>query len=254
MKRLVALFFLFIFMLSLTFGPNAQNLLAATNDELYSFTTKDGEPALYDHANKAYVVKAWTADGKEISLSEYKSIIEGSNKLNTQNAITLAPSENQKTNQQVEKINALNYINMNYYEKDLTWAATATPQKVSPSVDCPSWQPAPCPVQVTDSVQSSESFSTGVDAGDKNYIRVNAGFTWQETSQSQVGVTYQIPLGQRGYVTFAPYFNHTRGYIHYAYSDQSGYHYLGKSKMKFAQSPKVLSNGLADGVYSVVKY
>lgn len=122
-------------MLSLTIGPNAQNLLAATNDELYSFTTKDGEPALYDHANKAYVVKAWTADGKEISLSEYKSIIEGSNKLNTQNAITLTSNDNQKTNQQVEKINALNYINMNYYEKDLTWAATASPQKVSPSVD-----------------------------------------------------------------------------------------------------------------------
>lgn len=185
-------------MLSLTIGPNAQNLLAATNDELYSFTTKDGEPALYDHANKVYVVKAWTADGKEISLSEYKSIIEGSNKLNTQNMTTLTPGNNQKTNKQVEKINALNYINMNYYEENLKWAATGSPQKVSPSVDCPSWQPVPCPVQVTDSVQSSESFSTNVDAGDKNYIRVNTGFTWQSTSQSQVGVTYQIPLGERG--------------------------------------------------------
>ncbi|MFE6800061.1 hypothetical protein, partial [Paenibacillus chitinolyticus] len=244
--------------LSLTlviFSSSVNTTLAAKTDEKYTFAKKDGKEALYDNANKVFIVDAWTADGKKLSLTEYKIILENSERARNDASLNFSNSElNQSRKNIINTINPLNILVMNYYENDLSWAATGTPEKVTPSVDCPSWQPAACQVQVQYAIQTTESFSVNVDAGDKNYIRGNAGFSWSTSSQSQVGATYQIPQGDRGYITFAPWINYTRGYIHYAYSDQTGYHYLGKSDMKFANAPKKLPNGFTDGVFSVVKY
>jgi hypothetical protein len=248
------LFFPALVCLSVVVAPStglAGTSASPAGEELFTFVTQGDKQVLFDKKNKVYVYEAFTADGKEISLTEYKNIMEKSDKLNKSKG-QVSKSYDAVTNLGIGT--EYYYLDMSYYEEDLAWAATASPRKATPTVQCSQYSPEPCKIKVENAMSDSESFSIGVDAGDEKYIRAGASFTWETSSTSVVGTEMAIPIGKSGYITWAPYFNHTRGYVHYAYSDQLGYHYLGKSEMLYAQSPRTLYNGHTDGIWALVVY
>ncbi|MEV2699401.1 hypothetical protein ABNC92_18810 [Paenibacillus larvae] len=243
-----------LFFNSPTFA-NAQHTSSTDSTSSLSFTTKDGLPALYDKKNNNYIIESYTSTGEKISLDQYKKLVDRSELPDPQEKnINLLQNSNLKKNDTIQRAKRASLINRNWFEVDLKWRQSEGPQRVSPIVDCPSSQPTYCHVSVTNSIQTTESFSTNVNISEMPFIRgsLGVGYSWSTATQSQIGINYNIPKGKRGYITFNPLRNHVRGYMHYAYSDITGYHEIGVSEMMYASCPVKSPQGFTDGIWSVV--
>lgn len=102
----------------------------------------------------------------------------------------------------------------------------------------------------------SESFTvsgTTTTEAIKNKIRLGAGFTWNKsaTSNSSFGITYTVPAGKTGYITFTPKYNKTVGTYRVRFYLENRL-LTDDSYSVTAKSPISLSNGFADGTYALV--
>ncbi|KMK77936.1 hypothetical protein [Alkalihalobacillus pseudalcaliphilus] len=137
---------------------------------------------------------------------------------------------------------------INTYRQTGTGEKIGAAVQVSNPMSCPT-DARSCRVSATQSVSHKEKFSVSVSTSIKNIIRTRATFTWNKSLENNVGAQYGVDLnpGQRAYMTFRPRYNFTQGYVE---------SYYGNTKINeyfiVADSPQLLSNGIAKGTFSAV--
>lgn len=120
--------------------------------------------------------------------------------------------------------------------------------KVSPDLK------GPGTISSGQSVTITHSFggSFGTTLGDK--IKASATFTWNKSAASSITFSgsFRVPSGKIGYVGFTPYLNKTWGTGYEDTMTQTGVISSRNIGTVYGLSPKKLSSGHADGVYTLV--
>ncbi|HEU4965806.1 MAG TPA: hypothetical protein VFV52_18505 [Bacilli bacterium] len=248
MKKLIAPLAICLSLMTVaTLGMNTDH--ASAHNDRFSLVKIDGKNAVYDSNKKVYITHAVKANGEEVSLTDYIAL-----KGKSEQAKNKAQSQRDSFTAYDSTINTISaeFLEMSYYDESFAWTYYQDAQKATPTATCNSLSPEPCVIKVENAITDSESFSANLDAGDANYVRAGASFTWESSSQSTVGYESSIPQGKSGYINWEAYYSHTGGYIHYAYSDATGYHDLGTGDLVEGDSPRVLYNGNTDGLWTTV--
>lgn len=102
------------------------------------------------------------------------------------------------------------------------------------------------------SASNSFSISAGVSSDISKSIKGSISGTWNVSAStgSNSGVSYSVASGTTGYIMFAPYFTKVYGTSYYDKYSQSNYFISSTSGASYGLSPKKLSNGILDGIYS----
>ncbi|MBJ6362344.1 hypothetical protein ACFOQM_13700 [Paenibacillus sp. GCM10012307] len=209
---------------------------------------KDGEKVLVDDKENLTYIQAFLADGTPITLEEYKVELEKGRLFQSQNEPDF---RFEKNNSKSREINPLNAVDMSYFTKTDSWSELMTPQKASATVDCRNSAQA-CPISSSTSITSTETWTAGLTAGDKSYVKASAGFQWASSSSSQLNYTLYVPNTKKGYLTFAPRYNFVKGDITYITCvPVTGCQTYGNKNGVWGGSPAKLSSGHADGVFAL---
>lgn len=95
----------------------------------------------------------------------------------------------------------------------------------------------------------SHTFSSNVTlASEKSAIQAGCGFTWVESASSSSTYTANLNPGEKGYLSFTPYYNKISGSLQ-LYSNWDG---LLSSKSAAGYSVKKTSDGEPDGLYKFI--
>lgn len=153
---------------------------------------------------------------------------------------------------QEQKITPNSYLISYKYVESTHYVCMGDTVTVSPTIQ------GPGTISYGTSHTFTESFSASISLSydEKSAIRAGAGFSWNSSASnsSTFGVTYSVPAGKYGYVTFTPDLYCTCGTLyeqHYSGGVLVGSVNLGEV---YAYSPVVLSNGICDGIYRLVTY
>lgn len=214
------------------------------NSKNYSLVEKDGKTAIYNKLENNFIVEAYNTDGTEVNLEEYKDLLNES--LNQPQANKFEGF----SSPQNQSITSLNDVAMNYYTESRNYNSLGSPLKMTPDINCKN-SGDNCPITKVESKTTSESFGSNVTGGDKNYIKLNASFTW--TTSATVTFTYgwTIPKGKTGYLQFTPRNKVSTGTITYAGVFGGIYQVIG-TKDVWGQTPVKLPTGEADGVWEII--
>lgn len=228
-------------------GAFAQNKV----DERYSIVTVDGKEVIRDSVDKVYISSPVLSDGTQLTLQNYKNILEESDlvkeKIEKEKAIA---SKSGTEDPLTKDFSATSLIMIPSYDEDLGWQATGTKVQVSAWVQCPAGTTA-CTIQSTNQKTISHSFSTNVESGWKEYIRIGASYQFQYQLATSTSYTLPIDPGKTGYMSFRPWINYTRGVVTVNYYTNGWYSGSTTSGMVYANGPDKLSNGEANGIYAV---
>lgn len=192
--------------------------------------------ALEDTVTGVFSMHPTLADGTEISIEQYKSLLE--------------ESELSKETYS-ERINYLNSMGLEidvspqfairYYEQ--AWGTFfGDPDELSAWYGCPGPpNTLSCELTAQFTQTYTESWDVGVEAGWKSIIKGSASYSW--ASSASTGLTYKspIPPGYAGKIIFKPLIAYTAGTIE---TDIQTYYARG-------EGPLALSSGEADGIYTV---
>lgn len=207
---------------------------------------ENGEKILIDTSQNIHYIKAYTADGTEISLEEYKSLLDSSNK---SEQLLSAPLFTEK-NHSVSPLST-GVIDMSYYSETLKWSEHMPPRVATPTTDCRN-SSADCPINISQSFTDSQSFSAGLSSKDMQYIQANASFTWTKSSTSVYSTTLSVPKGKRGYLTWSPKYNFSKGDITYAgVYPYIGYQVISVTKDVWGASPAQTVLNFTDGIWAI---
>lgn len=245
--RIASLCFTFSFMLALLAGGQASAFAQAdsSSDQYKISYNEQGDKVLIDAKENISYLKAYKSDGTEISLEEYKAYLEEAK--NSPFTLDSTQGENSSKNLVVSPM-AYQDLTM-YYEKQ-KWTEAMNPRRATATTNC-AGSAQPCPISVTQMLTDTESFSGSLTGGDKNYIKANASFTWSTSSSSGYSTTLYIPVGKKGYITWSPRYNFTKGDINYAYIDETGYHNIGTKYDVWGATPAKTSSGFTDGIWGL---
>lgn len=112
----------------------------------------------------------------------------------------------------------------------------------------------PGTVTASTSVSASNSFSisAGASSDVTKLIKGSISGTWNVSASTGAnsGVSYSVASGTTGYIMFAPYYTKVYGTSYYDKYSQSGYFISSTSGASSGLSPKKLSNGILDGIYT----
>ncbi|MBN3526541.1 hypothetical protein [Paenibacillus apiarius] len=127
-----------------------------------------------------------------------------------------------------------------------------TPRRASANLNC-TGSAQPCPISKGETITSTVTWSAGLTAGDKSYIKANTSFSWSESSSSSLTYILYVKVNRTGYLTFAPRYNFTKGDITYmGCYPVTGCQTMGTKKDVWAGSPAVVcSEGHADGEFAI---
>ncbi|WP_110930259.1 hypothetical protein [Paenibacillus bouchesdurhonensis] len=225
---------------------NLQEINAEDNFGLSIVYDEKGDKILKDTQNGLVYTQAFLADGTPITLEEYMASLQSGRSLLNQLQI------NKSTEKTLDnKFTPQNVLDASYFQKKQSWTEAMTPRRASASVDCRG-SASPCPISSTETITSTETWSVGLTAGDKNFIKGNAGFTWVSSSASQLSYTLYIPKDRMGYITFAPRYTFVKGDIHYiGCYPITGCQSMGTKTDVWGASPTKTSTGHADGIFAL---
>ncbi|MBX4152324.1 hypothetical protein [Paenibacillus lautus] len=214
------------------------------NSENYILVDKDGKPAIYNKTDDTFIVEAFNLDGSEVSLEEYRNLLNDSLDYSKKNILAgSSPFQDQS-------VTPLSYINMDFYTESNNYNSLGTPLKMTPDIDC-KYSATHCTINKADGKTTTESYSSNVTGGDKNYIKMGAYFTWSTSATVTYSYGWSIPKGEIGYLQFTPRYKVSVGTITYAGIFNGVYERLG-TKDVWGQSPIKLSSGEADGIWGIV--
>ncbi|MCY9589855.1 hypothetical protein PC41400_16700 [Paenibacillus chitinolyticus] len=220
-------------------------------DERYSIVVINGKEVIRDSVDKVYISSPVLADGTQLTLQNYKNILEESDfiqeKVEREKANAPISRQDESPTQDYSPSAIYQYYS---YDEDLGWQATGSKVQVSAWVDCPSGTTA-CTIQSTNQKTISHSFSTNVESGWKETIRVGATYQFQYQLATSTSYTLPIEPGKTGYMSFRPWINYTRGYVTTSTYRDGWFVSESKSGMVFANGPDKLSSGEANGIYAI---
>ncbi len=230
-----------------TQSMSAQGTMDSTATERYSIINVDGIEVIRDSFEKVYISSPVESDGKQLSLLEYKEILEQSDKLSEQ---LISIDEQSLVQSEQYNAAAVVLIGLPSYEENLGWRATGSKVQVSAWINCPSGG-SDCSIASTTQKTFTHEFSANVESGWKDYIRLGASYTW--SSQTSTSTTYTLPVkaGKTAYMSFRPWINYTRGYVTTTWYSNGWYAGTTTSDMVFGNGPDMLSNGEANGIYAL---
>lgn len=209
---------------------------------------ENGQEVLIDKKENITYYQAFLADGTPIPLEIYMENLKQSRAMEQYvnkeiNETTIATNNN--------IVNSLNYVDFTYYTEKQKWSEYMTPRKASTTVDCRN-SAQPCLISQADAIISTESWSAGITGGDKSYVKANASFQWTTSSSSTLTVTLYVPTNKKGYLTFAPKYNFTKGDITYmGCFPYTGCSVFGTKTDVWGASPATIFNGHTDGMWAL---
>lgn len=116
----------------------------------------------------------------------------------------------------------------------------------------------PATITYGNSVTVTESFSASFNltAEAKKYIKAGASFAWNDSASTSTsfGVSFSVPSGKTGYVAFSPRRNVSVGDMYEEVWNGNILVVENHLGLVSGYSPIKLSNGFADGVYSLRTY
>lgn len=183
----------------------------------------------------------YTEDGKKVkaSLKDLRDMLNGKDKTKVKKNKTSKNSGDLGTAYHQEFV----------YEETYTYDYWGDSFAISAWLSCPSGNTS-CTIKSTTGWSSSETFSSNVEGGWKDYIRVGASFSWTDSVTRSTEYTLPIEGGKTGRIRFGPLFNVTYGdYKVYTYGE------LTSSEVVRGYSPaSVAGTGEPDGMYYVEYY
>lgn len=250
-KRFMSLILAFILILS-----TSSSALADTNSNELWYVQKDGDNKTYLQNSKTgdKIVEAVSFDDAgnlvPVDLVEYASMLNNQPVINqTSSLLKDAQLTDTPLQNSTNSINStIPPVTVREYNETGAFRTTGGVEKCTADVV------GPANLTYGNSIGTSDAFNYqfNITAEIKKIIKAGASFTWVDssTSNTNFSLTYQIPAGKIGYVTFQPYLNYTYGKIrevvfvnNVIISDNS---YLAN-----ATSPVKLSNGFTDGIFAL---
>ncbi|MCY9517672.1 DUF6060 domain-containing protein [Paenibacillus apiarius] len=210
---------------------------------------ENGEKVLVDEKDNVKYYEAFKADGTPVPLEKYMDNLKKARILAAQ---IFSESSLYNNNDDKEIITPLNVVDMSSYSEKQKWSELMTPRRASANLNC-TGSAQPCPISKGETITSTVTWSAGLTAGDKSYIKANTSFSWSESSSSSLTYTLYVKVNRTGYLTFAPRYNFTKGDITYmGCYPVTGCQTMGTKKDVWAGSPAVIgSNGHADGEFAI---
>ncbi|WP_028595697.1 hypothetical protein [Paenibacillus assamensis] len=236
----IAMFILAIVLLSV----NAIGA-AATSNETYELRYMDGQQVLKDNVNNITYLKAFTPDGKEVSLSEYKVLLESSENHSFSNTSPSNADEDLNLNPLV--------VSTIKYEETQKWTEVMPPRVATPVTDCRN-SADKCPIRLEQGITTTEEFSVGVTTMEIPEIRAAASFTWSKSlaSTTTIGTDLFVAKGKQGYLTWAPKYTFSKGNLKHYVTLPGGIASVVKEKKGvWGASPVKTATGHADGVIAL---
>lgn len=232
---------------------------APKSSERYTIISEDGYQYLQDSVDGIKYAQPVTAEGENITLEEYKSLLEAG--INNQTHLQQNDSSLQNEDVNQTQPNDFTSLAATYktYEfilsNQLRGADPAYKKTVSAAIQCPGGTgSSPCNIQATWQAITSHTYSAGVEAGWKEYIRLTGTYAFGK--QIANGTTYTVPIapGKTGYLTFTPFIIQHHGKIKTT-TYINGY-YAGEelSPLVWGKGAELLPSGEANGVYALAYY
>ncbi|WP_019419471.1 hypothetical protein [Paenibacillus sp. OSY-SE] len=141
------------------------------------------------------------------------------------------------------------------YQETQKWSELMNPKKATPTTDCRN-SAAPCSIKLEQGISNTEEFSVGVETIEIPAIRSSASFTWTKSaiSTTTIGTDLTVPKGKKGYLTWAPKFNFTKGNLkHYVTLPGGDFRLVKEKKGEWGASPALTpATGFADGIIAIV--
>lgn len=102
------------------------------------------------------------------------------------------------------------------------------------------------------SVNNAFSISVGASSDITKLIKGSISGAWNisATTGANSGVSYSVANGTIGYIKFAPYYTKVYGTSYYDKYSPNEYFISSTSGASYGLSPKKLSNGILDGIYT----
>ncbi|WP_068774114.1 hypothetical protein [Paenibacillus sp. FJAT-26967] len=255
MKSIISKALIFTLLSTLCLFGNSSNFASASSNsdpldnQRYLIEFIDGEEVINDTKQRLYISSPITADGTSLPLQEYLEILEYSDQMlnQVQDHTPIEEKLIEKDNSLATPMSTYNIIS---YVSDLDWKSTGPKEVVSASVQCPVGGGS-CQIQSTSQRTYQESFSVGVEGGWKEYIRGHFGFSWGNSTSSQLAYQLPIPEGKTGYMAFRPWIQYTRGNIVTKWYTYGTLISTSTSNMVFANAAEKLPNDFANGIYSI---
>jgi hypothetical protein len=231
---------------------------AAVNSNFKWIVKKDNNKHIYLQNTKTgeKMVDAISLDDSgnpiHLDLKEYAKILNCQQEIKQDTSSTNKVKDLQSIEGTTPSLSRTYQIEATYsYVQSYATTTTGMPSKVTPDIV------GPTTVSYGNSVSFSESFSVSVSINGemKKVIKGGATFTWNSsaTTSANFGLSYQIPAGKTGYVSFSPYYNITVGNLTTKLW-QDGVCFQTTTTAATGYSPKVLANGIADGIYALMIY
>lgn len=240
--------------ISIPFASAEESISKESSQPRYVIETWKGELTLFDKKENVHYSKAWSSDGKEISLTEYKANLE--NRDNIESKITnyrksaTVTSNKSSAESVITPLADPSNADLTTYSEIYRATGDGTSVKATDNVNCAN-SAQPCPIGVSLSVTTTEQWNVGITAGDKSYVKGTVGFTWNSTSASAQSYGLFVPIGKTGYLTYTPVMTFTAGYLNYkAMINWVIYDY--GSKFVDAASPVKRADGKTDGTWALV--
>ncbi|MEJ8545511.1 hypothetical protein [Brevibacillus borstelensis] len=192
----------------------SSSVVAASGKENRAYQEINRENAFIDPSTGLLITPLKEVGGYLVPISKEEYIANTTNS-HTQNNQRTIPTDN--------KANTINPAAdyREYYTYTETTNSTEWSKdwiQVTDGIKCTSI--GGCSIGKTVSAQVSHSFSASVGA-EKDAISAGASFTWQKTYSSTENYTFNLALGERGYIAFVPRFKKTEGVL-YKYSNWDG--------------------------------
>ncbi|MBG9791103.1 hypothetical protein ABD76_00565 [Paenibacillus dendritiformis] len=232
----------------LLFSVHNSTSYAVAPSEDYKIQYIDGQKVLYDNTNGITYVKAVKLDGTEVSLEEYKLVLEDSKRLRTSRLSSKTLELNPHND-----IVPLDVVSTIKYKETSKWTELMNPRRATPTTDCRNSASA-CTIKLEQGISTSEEFSINVTTLEMPIISSNASFSWttSATSSKTTGTDLAVPKGKKGYLTWAPKYNFTKGDLkHYVTLPGGDFRLVKEKKGEWGASPATTAMGFADGVIAL---
>lgn len=240
--------------ISIPFASAEESLFKETPQTRYVIETWKGELTLFDKKENVHYSKAWSSDGKEISLTEYKTNLENRDYIENKiaNLRKSAPVNSNKLSREslITPLADPSNADLTTYQEIYRAVGDGSTVKATDYVDC-TYSAQPCPIGISAQVSTTEQWNAGITAGDKSYVKGTVGFTWNTTSTSAQSYGVFVPINKTGYLTYTPKMTFTSGYLNLkAMINWVIYDY--GTKYVDAASPLKRYDGKTDGTWALV--
>ncbi len=253
-KKLISLMLVFVILSSLHL-----NVLAADNSG-YWIVKKDSSNSIYlqhtETGKKILEARSYDDSGNlvDFDLVEYARLLNDQIEIEQNDAIEQKTSSyTEKTNPETksDSVNTRSIpITIYTYIESRNYTSLGTARKCTADVV------GPASLSYGNQISTTETFSASVNlSGEKDAVQAGASFGWStsSSSSSNFGVSFPVPSGKTGYVTFRPRYNTTEGTLRTrVYYNNSLL--IDDSETVKGHSPKILATGFTDGIFALETY